>query len=181
MNEPSLIIVVVEDEHHRMLIYKYLKKRGFGGHAIRIFLSPSASGSAEKWVRNRFVLETCVYRKRQAQTALIVVIDADLHTVQDRLAQLDRALAREGRPVIDGRERVARLVPKRNVETWILCLNGQVVDEETDYKWAERDWNQLITHAARTLSRLASSPANLADGYIDSLRHCLIALKRLDL
>ena len=29
-------------------------------------------------------------------------------------------------------EQIARLVPKRNVETWILCLNGQAADEDTD-------------------------------------------------
>jgi len=30
-------------------------------------------------------------------------------------------------------ESVARLVPKRNIETWTLCLNAGTVDEETDY------------------------------------------------
>jgi hypothetical protein len=35
------------------------------------------------------------------------------------------------------REQIARLVPKPNIETWILCLNGQAVDEDTDLQKEE--------------------------------------------
>jgi len=51
------------------------------------------------------------------------------------------------------REQIARLVPKRNIETWILCLNGQAVDEDTDYKRRRDDWTELIPEAAETLSK----------------------------
>ena len=34
---------------------------------------------------------------------------------------------------------VAVLIPKRNVETWILCLTRESVDEVTDY--SDRDLN----------------------------------------
>jgi hypothetical protein len=66
MSKPSLIIVLLEDDHHNMLIYRYLIKCGWKKHEIRIHRSPSGEGSAESWVRKRFVEETNVYRSRQA-------------------------------------------------------------------------------------------------------------------
>jgi hypothetical protein len=129
VSKPSQVIVLVEDDHQEMLVYRYLKKRGL---RTRIESSPSGKGSAESWVRKSFAKEVSAYRIRQAKasTALIVVIDADTHTVLDRLNQLDQALRDAGKQRIDaGAEQIARLVPKRNVETWILCLTGQEVDE----------------------------------------------------
>ncbi|MFZ3266636.1 MAG: hypothetical protein WA172_21715 [Terriglobales bacterium] len=134
MSEPSLVIVLLEDEHHKRFVYKYLNNRGLKPHAIRILTSPAGAGSAENWVRRTFVNEVTNYRRRRvkAATALILVIDTDIHAVQDRLTQLDQAL-KDGRrePVDVERDQIARLVPKRNVEAWILCLNARVVDEKT--------------------------------------------------
>jgi hypothetical protein len=61
-------------------------------HEMRIERSPSGEGSAENWVRKTFVKEVSVYRSRHPQIKLIVVIDADTRTVQERLMQLDQAL-----------------------------------------------------------------------------------------
>src|SRR5437879_5761518 len=120
MNKPSLVIVVLEDDHQKMLIYRYLVKCGWQRHAVRIHQSPSGRGSAESWVRERFVKETIACRSRQARalTVLIVMIDADTRTVHDRLNQLDQALTDNGQGTVADTERIARLIPKRNVETW---------------------------------------------------------------
>lgn len=182
MSKPSLVIVILEDDHHRTLIRRHLRDSGLRTHhQIRILLSRSGRGSAERWVRKAFVAETEIYRTRQAQTALIVMIDADIYSVQDRLAQLDQALKDAGRQAIDRSERIARLVPKRNVETWTLSLNGKAVDEATDYKNTVRDWNPLIRNASRTLNELARSRAESTKVGPDSLRHGIDELKRLDL
>jgi hypothetical protein len=177
MNKRCLVIVVVEDAHHRMLIYRYLLQRGMG--PVRIELSPSGQGSAEAWVRKTFVKEVSAYRNRHAQTKLIVVIDADTATVEDRLRQLDQALIENGKAPIDARtEQIARLIPKRNVETWVLCLNGHSVDEETNYKKTRNDWNELIPQASETLLDWTRSvePPNHC---VDSLRNGVRELKRL--
>src|SRR5215467_10997032 len=106
-----------------MLIRRYLKKRGLIERQMTIKRSPSGEGSAENWVRKAFTKEVNAYRSRHAQTALIVVIDADMGTVQDRLRQLDQALKENGKDSVDVRtEQIARLVPKRNIEKWLLCL-----------------------------------------------------------
>ena len=183
MSKPSQVIVLLEDDHHKMLIYRYLKKHGLG-HEIRIELPPPGRGSAESWVRNRFDKEVSAYRLRQrkAKTALIVVIDADAHSVQDRWKQLDQALKdAEKLPVDIEHEKIARVVPKRNIETWILCLTKQTVDEETDYRNTRNDWNELIPTAAATLFQWTRQEAELPNHCIDSLRTGIKELSRLAL
>ena len=93
---------------------------------MRVVKSPSGGGSAEQWVRERFAVEVAACRGRQAETRLIVLVDGDTRTVQERIAELDQALRDAGVDLIpaDTRE-VARLVPRRNIETWILCLTGE--------------------------------------------------------
>lgn len=181
MSKPSQVIVVLEDDHHKMLIYRYLRKRGMEPREIRIERSPSGEGSAESWVRQRSVKEVSEYRSRQARarTALIVVIDADNHTVLGRLGQLDRALEDAGKQTVAASEQIGRLVPKRNVETWILCLHGEAVDEETDYKTTRNDWKELIPPTAATLSRWTRSKDEPPNHCIDSLRSGVIELNRL--
>lgn len=181
MSKPSLVIVVVEDSHHRMLAYRYLSECGLREHQIRIERSPSGKGSAENWVRGRYAKEVNVYRRRQAQTALIVVIDSDAGTVQDRLRQLDQALGENGVDATEARERIAKLAPKRNVETWILCLNGHAVNEEADYKYTRSDWSDLIPGAAKTLCAWTRRGADPPVHCINSLQHGIEELRRLGL
>jgi hypothetical protein len=174
------VIVVLEDTRHEMLVRRYLKKKGMGEREMRIERSPSGRGNAEGWVRKTFLTEVNEYRRRQAKTALIVVIDADNLTVQDRWRQLDQALEEGGKRRVDvEHEQIARLVPKRNVETWILCLNGHDVDEEADYKRTRDDWNDLIPQAAGTLSEWTHHEAEPPSHCVDSLRSGVKELNRL--
>jgi hypothetical protein len=175
-------IVVLEDDRHAMLIRRYLKKHGLGEREIRLQRSPSGEGNAEGWVRKTFAKEVNVYRGRYAKTALIVVIDADNHTVQDRYRQLDRTLEDGGKQRVDvEHEQIARLVPKRNIETWILCLNGHDVSEGDDYKDKRDEWNDLIPQAAGTLLDWSRQQAGLPSHCIDSLRSGVRELNRLRL
>jgi hypothetical protein len=84
---------------------------------------------------------------------LIVVIDADTETVGRRVHQLSEALGNGARK--DG-ETIVHVIPKRNIETWILQLSGKHVDEETDY--GKRDVDDLIPNAAATFHAWTSQP-----------------------
>lgn len=181
MSSPSLVIVVAEDERQRGFISRYLKKCGLKDHAIRIPPSPAGRGSAENWVRKEFVKDAEAYRIRQARarTALIVMIDADTFTVQDRFSQLDQALLDSGKETVGDAERIARLVPKRNVETWILCLTGRPVDEDANYKTRRYDWSELIPPAAHTLRQWTRSRSGPPNHCVSSLRTGVRELKRL--
>lgn len=94
MSKPSQVIVVIEDERHEMLVRRYLKRCRIGFWGMRIESAPPGEGSAEAWVRTRFVKEVSKYRNRQtrAETALLLLIDADSQTLQQRKRQLDQAL-----------------------------------------------------------------------------------------
>ena len=152
-------------------MYRYLSKRRFRPHDIQVIKAPLGAGSAEQWVRERFPVEVSAYRRRQAETKLILVVDADTHTVHDRIRQLDESLQRAGvRQIDENVEQIARLVPKRNIETWILCLNLEQVDEDTDYKRSRGDWTERITVAAAALYEWTRPNASVPASCLRSLQ-----------
>lgn len=92
--------------------------------------------------------------------------------VQDRLTQLDQKLQEDAIDLIlMEADQVARLVPRRNIETWILCLNGTAVDEEIDYKRTRNDWAELIRPATDALYTWSRPSAQIPDYLVPSLRH----------
>jgi hypothetical protein len=168
----SQIILLVEDPMHERLVFGYLKRLGYRAHAVRIRRSPSGAGSAEQWVREHFAIEREYCRRRHAETKLIVVIDADTQAVQQRLAQL----------VIPNDTRgIARLVPKRNIETWILCLNDVQVNEDADYKRTRDNWAELVPTAVSRLYQWTRANAIVAPSCIESLRMGIRELQRVGL
>jgi hypothetical protein len=180
MSKPSQVILLVEDRRHQQFIRKYLRRLGLEAHAMRFEIAPSGVGSAESWVRERFPLEVTAYRRRQPQTRLIVLIDADAHTVQQRIRQLDQSLREADVAAIDqGTEHIARLVPKRNIETWILCLNQEAVDEDTDYKRPRNDWSDLIASGSDTLYQWTRPNAAIPLSCIESLQNGIQELQKL--
>ncbi len=184
MSNPLLVIVLVEDQHHEMLVRKYLRRRGLEPHDIRIRPYPIGHGSAEGWVLSQFAAEAVECRRRQVskgKTALTVMIDADDKTVAQRWTQLDQALIKGGERKITKHERIVRLVPKRNVETWILCLtSGRELNEDTDYKRGKHKWHDLIPTASETLHGWTRPKAALPAHCVRSLRVGVQELKRLD-
>jgi len=188
MSSPSLVYVLVEDQRQLQLIYRFLLKSGLKPHQVSFETSPSGQGSAEQWVRESFARQTgkCRARNARATTGMIVMLDADTRTVQERLDALDDALVRVGQQPIDRNlDPIARLVPKRNVETWILYLNlggacTPPIDEENDYKPAKSsdEWSALIPPAAENLFNWARSKRALSPGLIDSLARGLQEIGR---
>ena len=180
MAKPSEVIVLVEDNRQQQIIRRNLRRIGMEARAMRFEL-PS-SGSGEQWVRERFPVEVAAYRNRRtrAETKLIIIIDADNSTLLERLAQLDRSLQDANIELIRDGEQVARLIPRRNIETWILCLNTIEVDEEIDYKRTRNDWSELIPPAVETLYAWSRPNAHIPDSCITSLQHGLGELRRLD-
>ncbi len=182
MAKPSQVIVLVGDNRHQRFVWRYLRRCGLEQHAMRFVPYPAGAGSGEQWVRAQFAVEVEAYRGRRAhaETTLIVIIDADDLSVRERLAQLDRNLdeAQVDR-IRPEAEQIARLVPKRNIETWILCLIGVAVDEETDYKRTRKDWTTLIRSASETLYNWARPSAQPPANCISSLRLGVAELRRL--
>lgn len=73
------IVLLCEDSQHEAFTRRFLKGVGWNIRELRVEKSPSASGSAEQWVREEFPNELRIYRQRKARaaSALIAMIDAD--------------------------------------------------------------------------------------------------------
>jgi hypothetical protein len=172
MSKPSLVIVLAEDERHQRFIRNYLLRLNYPARTIRNEPLPAGRGAGEQWVRERYSKAVQAYRARAArtQTALIVVIDADKHEVRHRLQQLPTPL--------DG-ERIVRLIPKRNIETWILCLTGTDVDEETDYRH-HPDIDQKIKPAAIEFFQWSRPNAAPPERCVPSLSSAIPEVRRLE-
>jgi hypothetical protein len=172
MSKPSLVIVLAEDERHQRFVRRYLQKLDYPARTIRNEPLPAGKGSGEQWVRGRYEKAVQAYRDRaaRAQTALVVIIDADAHDVNHRFQQLQT--------ILDG-ERIVRLIPRRNIETWVLCLTGLAVNEETDYHH-HPDIDERIKPAAEAFYDW-SRPNAVAPGHsIPSLLAAIPEVRKLE-
>ena len=129
------IVVLCEDLQTNMFVRRFLMQR-FGRRFVKrsVKTEPLAAGrgSGEQLVRERFpsVLEKV---RRRRGINLIVVIDADVGSTEDRRRELKRACAEQGVDPVRSSERVVIAIPRRRIETWFHYLRGQEVDETTQY------------------------------------------------
>jgi hypothetical protein len=181
MRKPSRAIVLAEDEEHNMFVRRYLMELGLVEREIYTEPLPAGRGCGEQWVRNEYARVVGAYRRRaaKARTALVVVIDADGGDVSRRLRQMEEGLihAAMGRRTLD--ERIAHFVPRRNIETWILCLNGEVVDEEADYK-GRRGVEKRISPAAAALYEWTRNNAIIPNRCVASLAAAIPEARRVE-
>lgn len=175
------IVILAEDERHRMLLYRHLKKRGYPTRKIR-FCSwfPNFQTPCLSFVKYEYPKEVEALRRKahRVTSALLVVIDADDLTVDERLNELDLLLTNAGHATRAVTEHIAIVVPKRNIETWMYFLSGADVDEETNYKPHCRSLNNgdiATEFASATLSK-ADLPPNSPPSL---MRACESELPRL--
>jgi hypothetical protein len=167
----------------RQFVLRYLAKAAVDTHQVRFNPVRSWNGAGEQRVRENYAEEVRRFRRRHANaaTALIVVIDADTRSVPSRLAQLAATLQAGGIEAVNLRtESIAHLVPKRNIETWILCLNNTRVYEDRDYK-QNGDWSDRTRRAAEVLFQWTRLNHPLPEHCVPSLSSGVIELRRLQL
>jgi len=157
------IVLLCEDSQHEAFIRRFLKGIGWNIRELRVEKSPSASGSAEQWVREEFTNELRIYRQRKqrAASALIAMIDADSKSVQDRINELENECKSKRIPFRTDDEAVAISVPMRNIETWIHYLNGEQVNEDATYSKLDRE--RGCKPAVEKLVNLCTSSGLVAD------------------
>ena len=180
MSRPSRVIVLAEDRRHQRFVQKYLQHLGHSPHDFYFEDLPSGRGCGEQWVRKRYASAVAAYRSRssRAQTALVVAIDANGADVARRLRQLQGALVVADLSPRRDDEKVVLLVPRRHIETWILCLNGITVNEHADYT-RERDIDQQFERAAATLFEWSRPGAGPAPHCVPSLHAAIVEIRRL--
>lgn len=129
------MVILCEDRQHEAFARRFLRKAGIAARDLRVEISPQGRGSAEQFVRDRYLKELRYYRSRshRVQQALLVIIDADGREVAARIGQVEE----EAVATPDGGrrddERVAICVPARNIETWFAYLDGQDGNDEDNY------------------------------------------------
>lgn len=185
MSNPAEIIVLAEDARQASLVRNYLRFRlpDLPGAVIRFRAMADDRGSGEQRVRSQYEQEVRAHLLRHSRKWLIIVTDADANSVPARLKQLAQCLAassdeRVRRCRIE-REQIAQLIPKWSVETWILCLNAETVNEDEPYKRSNRDFSALTRPAAATLHQWVSSAGDPPPHCVPSLHHGIKELRRL--
>ena len=176
MNKPSEIVVLAEDARTRSFIRQYLYRLHYKTHQIY-----EKIGGGEQWVRRQYAVEVREFRLRSAKaaTSLVVVIDADVVGVAFRIQQLERALKENDLLPRSGEERILQLIPNRNIEAWILCLNGENVDENSDFKgWA--DLGPKVKLAAATFHKWTRRNALVPDHCCPSMKEAIPEAQRLE-
>jgi hypothetical protein len=170
------VIVLCEDRQQYNFAYHFLQGCGVHKSAIRRNLPDKGIGAGEQHVREEYPKEMKEYRKHARENvALIVMIDADRYSVEDRLRYLENALSDEGLSR-ENSDRVAIFVPNRNIETWIYYLKGEDVDEDTDYKGPS---NKIIGCKSFASPLGQKNPYHLREGVPRSLRAACGELKRI--
>jgi len=193
MNSPEPVTILAEDQRQARFIRSYLRNRIPRLSQRSIYDAPMANGrgSGAQWVLDRYEAEILAHLVRRAKLPdrrrsekwLIVAIDADAGTVRDRLNELQRRImdsqderVRKCRAESDN---VARLIPKWSIESWILNLNGETVDEGTSYKRQHRQWDGLIPTAAAELHEWIKSGEEPPSRCSPSLKLGIVELRRL--
>jgi len=174
-HQPPQVVILCEDKTHYHFARKYLQCRGF--KKIRKKMSSEGRGSGEQYVREHYAQELKAYRSQMnhLNIALVVVIDADMNSIEERIKSLDDQNSENPRSDI---EKIAIFVPKRNIETWFHYLDGLDSDEKTDYKKSYK--NASPSQFAQKLHKEICSQG-LPDDAPPSLFHACQELKKLQI
>jgi hypothetical protein len=178
VNRVSQVIVLGEDERHHTFVRTYLKRLNYRGQ-IRPEKVPVGRGCGEQWVRERYARAVKAFRARavKVESALVVAIDADTGDPKRRLRQFETSLQHAGLAPREDDEAIVHLIPRRNIETWILCLNGSKVDEEEDH--SHKNLDDEISGAAETFFNWSRPNAQIPEHCVPSLRTGIEEIRRL--
>ncbi len=131
-DKPAQIIVRCEDLQQRVFIYRCLVNNGIHPRTIQIRHNPG--GDAKRFVLVQYPIQVKALRRTpHISKAVISMIDADDRTVEERKREHDKALEESGQEWRVDSDKIAILVPRRNIETWVHHLLGMAVNEHDEY------------------------------------------------
>lgn len=140
MSAPVHTVILCEDLQLECFVRRFLIKRGWERRQIFSVPLPANGGAGYSWVLKKLPDELKAYRSRNAhaETCLIVGLDADNETIDERIDRLRRACKEADLEFRRADERIALAIPRRNIETWLEYLRGRNVDEVTVYTKYDR-------------------------------------------
>ena len=133
-NRKTRVILLCEDKQQERFMRAYLKSRKFNMNKVDTVPLSNGRGSGEQWVREQYTPKILAYRSEVSRSkggvSMLIMLDADNDTIKKRLTYLDDSLEERRRPT----EKIAILIPKRNIETWIHYALTGAAGESVDYK-----------------------------------------------
>ena len=132
MNRPK-ITVLCEDKQHESFIRRFLKKRNRKIYAVL----RTGPGAGDQFVRDNYPAQLDAIRRRGG--ILVVMIDGDDYSIEQRQKQMDEACTQKGVSPRSLSDKVAVFVPMRNIETWLAYLDGKQVNETNIYPRLKRE------------------------------------------
>lgn len=189
------VTILCEDIDRERFIREYLICCGLDDRKIKDFGNPKG-----KTIKNNnasivkyypALMKSYRRTRKYRNIAVVVMIDADEDSLDDRMRSLNIALDETaGNLNKDPRlsdEKVAIFVPARNIETWFYYINsdrsGQECHELTDYKdktMTAKERIELAKKSARILA-LEICPQGVDRISLPSLRYACRELQRLQL
>jgi hypothetical protein len=135
MDRYTQLVVLCEDRQQEVFTRRFLEHCGIIRGRIRYLTSPRGKGAGEQYVCAGYPDEVRGYRRKchSINIGLVVMTDADIESVSERLKRLDDALEHASVDRRKADERIGIFVPKRNIETWIHHLLGMPVNEVDEY------------------------------------------------
>lgn len=175
-DHPSTVVILAEGQEDQNLVWHYLKNctpyKKKMGRVTKVAL-PANRGCGSQYVRERFPKEVAACRGRHAQSLLIVITDADNKSAIERERTLHNELTQNHHDAIKAEEPIIILIPKWQVETWVKCLYGQVVQEDDKDTDKPAVTPKQVSAAAIILHDWARPNAQIGATCVDSLRSAL--------
>jgi len=139
MSGPAEVIILGEDNAHVGSIYRAIVDHlNVPRGKVRKLPTAGGCGDAKQFVLSQAPREIKLLRRGPRSTILIIAIDGDGISPRERLEELSNSLKNANTDQIDPSERIAVVVPCRNIETWREFARCEVVDEDKDYKHGRR-------------------------------------------
>ena len=180
--------ILAEDSAGQRLLRDIARKL-FDARSIQTIPFPAGQGCGEQYVREHYPGEVKKQRaKVGASSCLMVHIDADTGTVQNRIQQLDQELRKNGLAVRSRPEEIAIIVPRRHTETWLIWCLGGAVDEQYDCKndperrfppWMRQQLEQASADLGHRMYDLTRDNAPNPGDLLPSIEHAILELCRL--
>lgn len=152
-NRVSEVVLLCEDDTQAQLVRAFLKICGQQGGVRDKVASRLKHGGNVGWVLDHFPeeLQACRQRHKRARTLLIVMLDADDRTIEDRRRQLVARVVAADLERFGENEPAVLLIPKRHVETWIRVLLGYAVTEDENCKSNRKATTEQFRIAAQAI------------------------------
>ncbi len=148
------VVILCEDELHAFFARFFLRCKNWHSKNLRVEKGPSGKGSGEQFVCENLPGELKKLRQFPDEArALIIVTDADNHSVEERTALLKAQCVKQNVEPWNDDEPVFLLIPRWEIQNWLAYLAGKSAGEENLAGYGQgrsaNDWRAEVKKLAR--------------------------------